>query len=501
MNGLAMFRRTFVKGTRRALSAVIQILFAAHCVRLLFAPAESATSIRVAGIILSVVAMGLGWWRPALAIAVFPFFLSLLGGLTQTTLVASGSPLLLVFAGLFLGVTARRTLTATAPDHTSDGPRLVIDLLILLTLCSLAAQVITYRDSPGFWEDFRAGALPAYTNAHYFLTATTLWIQGLVYARLILATPPPVAPARWIHAVFATNGVSIAVFLAIQALTGLPEGWTVAGLQSPFEDISSLGAIAGTLFIFWLGAFDWPCSFPARAARLANLIPPAAGLVFSWSRGAWLAAALFVLITAWVRRLRWLVLACVAGAILTVTIANVLPAPATEHAGNRYWSRLSSLVRFESNTDRGAGRMELYHKAWGMIRERPFTGHGIGSFYLTSVRYAAPGDRRADKPEFAHNIFLQLAAEQGLPAATLFLGFVAWILWRGAQAWRESQRPGGTLQLTTLGLTLALGAYLQSNLTANPLLVYSSHAFFFALIIGALVQLVASRPAPPGHPV
>jgi O-antigen ligase len=185
----------------------------------------------------------------------------------------------------------------------------------------------------------------------------------------------------------------------------------------------------------------------------------------------------------------------------------------------------------EKPSSKAPDRLNLYHKAIDMIRERPIAGHGIGSFYLTSVRFSRSGNPNAEVPDFAHNFLLQMATELGVPVAALFLALILFALWQGyrksgarkkfqvpspfaeASADRSSKfqdieaenpeaggekwkaesgsRDGRTgrqsngQDCATLGVTMALVAYLITQMTANALNIYVSNQFFFWFLMAA----------------
>jgi len=109
-----------------------------------------------------------------------------------------------------------------------------------------------------------------------------------------------------------------------------------------------------------------------------------------------------------------------------------------------------------------------------------------------SVNYAEPDDPYATKPDFAHNVFLQIAAEEGVPIAALFAGLIAWTLGCGFCTWlrqRAATAKCSADALLILGATLALGAYLQTQMTANSLNVYVSNQFFFWFLMVAILAI------------
>jgi hypothetical protein len=48
-------------------------------------------------------------------------------------------------------------------------------------------------------------------------------------------------------------------------------------------------------------------------------------------------------------------------------------------------------------------------------------------------------------------------------------------------------------QFVLLGIMLAMGAYLQTQMTANSLNVYASHQFFFGFLLVALLALTSKQ--------
>lgn len=79
-------------------------------------------------------------------------------------------------------------------------------------------------------------------------------------------------------------------------------------------------------------------------------------------------------------------------------------------------------------------RQGMWEKAGRMIRDQPLTGHGIGLFPLQQALYYHPAALSrtqsqiaatgAGLSESAHNLYLQLAAEVGLPGLALYLALL-----------------------------------------------------------------------------
>ncbi len=63
-------------------------------------------------------------------------------------------------------------------------------------------------------------------------------------------------------------------------------------------------------------------------------------------------------------------------------------------------------------------RVFMWQSAIGMIKDRPLLGHGINTFMANYLDYWVGGERQ---PRYAHNCYLQMAAETGALGLTAFL--------------------------------------------------------------------------------
>jgi O-antigen ligase len=212
----------------------------------------------------------------------------------------------------------------------------------------------------------------------------------------------------------------------------------------------------------------------------------------TYSRATWLAAALGVFLLVGLRlTFRWIVIVMIAGVTLWWT-ANESAQKGGAWVDNMLLSRLHSLIRVESLSTKSSARFEIYCKALGMIHSRPWAGHGIGSFYLTSPKFALKNDPVGAEPNFAHNFILQFASELGIPATLLFCSLISAAWYRGCRFTRANLKAKNG-NLVPLALFLALTTYLITQMTANSLNIYVSHQFLFWFLIAALLTLPDSK--------
>jgi len=198
------------------------------------------------------------------------------------------------------------------------------------------------------------------------------------------------------------------------------------------------------------------------------------GMTQAWSRGATI-AALAVAGLAFIRfsKDRGLSRAAVAAFVGVAVVAGALASP--------------SLIR--KFLDRGQidpynyQRPQLWLSAIKVIQENPVLGVGFGQFYYVSKRFSPPVEgtvaRYLKRPAIAHNEYLQYAAENGIPAALLFLslgGHLFSIAWRRARQCSAEQRIYQEAAILT-AVGLGTHALVDNNWTvpvvAAGLLVFS----------------------------
>jgi O-antigen ligase len=485
----------------RVWRTVLGLGFILVCMRFQVAAFRSAGPDVGPLVVLAAGSLALGVWNPLAALFAFTLAAPLLNGLGQDNLVNGPSLLSLSFSALWLGVVAKAHFRGRAQAEEGSAPRLlpvlIAEILIAAVLLSLAWELWGNRHSPVIREALLDRPVLGFGDPCYFLTSAFVWLQGLYYFRELYgrwhandagAGEGEASAAAWVKPFFLSYGTAMAVFVLIQLVLHIPEGWTSAGIQGPFEDISSFGSIALVVLVFAVAtcrrAGPWRLAFDTLAcAALLGM------LVASWSRAAWLAGLVFLPLASAFRLPRKWTVAFVLAAAAALALIDVGQKSDLWNS-QPYLARLSALARLESPAQKDPARMNLYRKAAAMIRAQPITGHGIGSFHQASVNYAQPGDPNGSVPEFAHNAFLQVASELGVPVAALLAALVAWGLWRGIRSW--VRRGPAEDALLVLGMTLSLGAYLQTQMTSNSLNVYVSNQFVFWFLLAAILAM--SRP-------
>ncbi len=138
-------------------------------------------------------------------------------------------------------------------------------------------------------------------------------------------------------------------------------------------------------------------------------------------------------------------------------------------------SSLSSGVAVE-NTGAKASmelRMQILKVGLQMVQENPFFGVGLGRFKETVDSY------NVDEAKIAHNTYLELAAELGLPALGAFL----WLLWITFSSLRRSRHIAvsvGRSDLAELATAIQIG--LTGYLVSATFLSAEFEKFFWLVV-------------------
>lgn len=452
--------------------------------------------------------IALGFWRPRAALFAFNIYVIILLCLAQSALLDCVSPPSIVFCATYIGIAVRQLIGWTTSQKTINSLELqsntqaadstivvlwIVDLLITAVLCSLVVEILRHRSQPGFLQDLWIRPIFGFGDSYYFISSAFLWLQGLFFFRLIVALPQTTADttgsaSTWIALYFATCIIVLLVSFLLQTIYQIPitPDWfagMVLGVSLPYEDSHAYGSVAAAAFAY--AAATWSCASRAKALRHAVITAVLFGFVVaSWSRAAWVAAIMALIIVALQKLpLKW------SSGITAGVVAGILGfswARRDSWGGNPFLFRLENLVRIDQP------RIYLYHKAFGMIRERPLLGHGIGASHNSSVRFAQAGDPLANVPEFMHNFILQIATEQGSIIAALYVGLIVWVLWRGFRASIYNRFLDAYEHKTAIAASIALATYLLTQMTANSLNVYISNQFFFWFLLAAIFSATAT---------
>lgn len=208
-------------------------------------------------------------------------------------------------------------------------------------------------------------------------------------------------------------------------------------------------------------------------------------LILTQSRGAVLATLGAAAVMAAAVNWRWLAAAApvlIAGA-LALQSAGMTPPPSWDLASDT-----------ESALNSAAGRVELWSRAWAVAGDFPLTGVGMGLFSQV-VPLSYPTFRIPVTGQFdhAHNIYLNTAAEMGLPGMIALLATLIGLgvlTWRAARQAAHARMPAAPLAVGSLGsvavlcihgITDAITYYARAHIIAWALLGVAAGTALWAL--------------------
>jgi O-antigen ligase len=320
-------------------------------------------------------------------------------------------------------------------------------------------------------------------------------LGGIVSAIVVLAGCRHMRDVRILLGGFVATGTVIALIAVselghVSVTTEFGGAEIVSGrLQGAFDHPNQLGAlcaltapIAASL-IFGLRALRW------RVAAVFALMLLLAALMLSLSRGAWIGAAvaaLFMLVKLREAR-RLLVLVSIPLAIIGFFVWSLAPSSTEVKVVGERAKAISILSPHDD-------RKVIYKEAMREIRENPLLGVGPGGFPVASRRVVS--ETSTLSYGHAHNLYLNWAAETGIPSLLIIFGFVVAL---GVAARTASRRSLARADRADYALVVGISAALLSVLAQGTVdYVLPNRVVDIAVwtVIGVL--LVMRREALPG---
>lgn len=265
-----------------------------------------------------------------------------------------------------------------------------------------------------------------------------LLFAGVVFACIVLAACRTMDDARWIAGVFVLVGAAITAraFTDLSQLKTTFQGASVEGrLAGDFGSPNQLGSFCAMATFVAAGLALGGRTVITRIGAALAMAVLLLGLTFSLSRGAWIGSiAGFVFLLLSLRQARRIALAI---GLPMILIAWALGSFAAENTQIKVITQRLGALTFTSPYD---ARPAIWDEALREIRTRPWTGYGPGSFPVSSLRAGA--ETRSTYALHAHNIFLNVGAESGLPALAMLLGLIGALALAGRRALRGARERG-----------------------------------------------------------
>jgi O-antigen ligase len=222
----------------------------------------------------------------------------------------------------------------------------------------------------------------------------------------------------------------------------------------------------------------------ARVAWLAATALIALQLTLTGSRGGFLAFLLTGTLL-FLRVARKPLSALAAGAVVVLVFLLAVPNPLTHRL---LASGLSGEVRDGGVEASTRQRLAVLRGGLQMVTEHPLAGVGLGAF-----KGQLPSYTETEESKIAHNTYLELAAELGLPALIAFLSLVVATLRSLERAAHfADQASRADLRDLALGLQAGIAGYL---LGAFFLSAQYEKFFWLVMFLSICVERIARRKA------
>jgi O-antigen ligase len=250
-------------------------------------------------------------------------------------------------------------------------------------------------------------------------------------------------------------------------------GDRISGFMSHWMTFGGQMSIVLTLLVAIL-LFDPPARF--RWAWWGAVMVMGTGLVLAFTRGMWFAAAAggIYLVARWRRKL-----------LLALPVAAVV---AFAVAPGVVRQRVSSIYQPQGTVDSNLHRVVTWRTGVEMIKAHPWFGVGPEHVGREFRRYV-PSDVAPKLPEgwygHLHNIYLQYAAERGIPVLAAVLWLIGAVLWRAVErAGRGEAAERAVLHGVAAAIIAVLvGGFFEFNLGDSEVLM-----LFLSLLAMAYVR-------------
>ncbi len=447
----------------------------------------------------------------------FVAFVPLMNGFLLTKGVGDLS---MAFAGVYLAWLPQQ-FTKNKKFHPASSTVFFVNLLVSIVFLNLVMVLVRIGEIPipsRAWLAWFAYFPHVGQNDNLWsINASLVLLKGLLLFKMLdrelrdRISWVVFSKVIYVHVIFIV-GFSLAQLIKFKI-----RGENYLGIYLPFNDIHSYGSYAVLLLVVFTAFFlkgigtrrigheyqsgekikkIQPVFFGFDSPKIAHFFYTLSsktminGLLavsflflccYSSSRMTWLAMGV-ILVCLVVNSIKnKLLVICLGGVIVLAIIAGSLSVPQLLQSDNPSLSRLGSVLDITNfNKDESLRiRFELWKRALKMVQDYPLTGVGLGNFYKTNVHYKNISMDQWDA-ENAHNYYLQLLAELGIPGLLLFLAILLSLYLRRITAvGGEGDLPP---EFSVKPFYYGLGAYLVTMLTGHPLLLSSQQFLFWAIV-------------------
>ncbi len=394
---------------------------------------------------------------------------------------------------------------------------LLIFFLIIISSCFVTLISFHYLPSKIFYykliESLKNIFIWNQEDRFFTLRGTLTLLEGILLYFLIVNNVKTKEMVKKIIATIILSSVAVGAYGIFQYFTGfqLLEFWVRADpylrrINSTMADVNSFGAYL-TLILPLIIALTLIIGKNVKLTLVALAMGLVFCLIFSNSRSSWMgffgALVLFTIIT--YRNKLYLLcknkyirnhfkkILLVGISLLLISFAFLIIISKSYNIQSKEMiDSPMKLVLFTLNPKNtldaiSKGRLSTYWKAGiEMIKDYPFFGIGVGSFVRHFLDYKDV-IKLSNRPENAHNYFIQIGAEIGLIGLAIFLCLIIIIFRYGVIVLKRLKEK--YWKFVSLGILTGIAGFLISCLAQHPLLLIEMQ-FIFWLFVSIIFILV-----------
>ncbi|MBN1547835.1 MAG: O-antigen ligase family protein [Syntrophaceae bacterium] len=433
--------------------------------------------------IFGVLMLGLiSWVRLRWVLIAFLVGIPLVSGLQAAGFIIPAPLLSFSFAAIYIAWFLRRVLWTKESLEPLSVIGEMADILAALVIISL---VMSFQPYPVDFVLRRIGALSILGQGDLFwsIDASYVLLQGLFFYRILEIEMNGQKFRETVVSILYGQAAIIVLFSSLHLFFHIPDTFHYGtyGIFSPFGDAHSYGSYLVFLLFFFLSLIR---TGNGRQKTMASILACClvVFIAFSGSRMTWITVALIGVPFLLYVLGKWGRIVLVSGIVVPLILINLFPG-ALQRSDNGYLTRLSTVLVFKGYITRDldenlSGRLLWWSRARNILAEEPATGIGIGAFYRVSPLYNSQLSHSRTQ-ENAHNYYVQLATELGIPALLLFMGVLIFTFKAGFRALARSDSTGTGV---VAGLLVGLGAYLFTLFTNHSLILSNQQFLFWSII-------------------
>jgi len=328
-------------------------------------------------------------------------------------------------------------------------------------------------------------------NKEFALYGSLFWLEGFytyvnyVFLFLLATVFASMKAFSRLVKVLTITTVIIAVYAIVEAYYPALQAFTNVGFAGRSGATAGNAVILGAYLVLpftLISGFLLHNLYQQKFWRYAGFVCLSltiAALAFTFSRGAWLGAAVGLLLLLLLSRQQllnvWSAKKLALVGLLVISGAIIYFGPRAGALVPRAFSA------FNPTEATAQTRVVLWQQALALLKKYPLSGTGIDSFAFAQAKHFPKSPVSQDKP---HNFFLEALVTFGLPVGLVFLSWLGYLIFTFARAasWQNTFKPYALVALATVVSYLTAIFFLFSTINNAPL-------FYFLLGLATRLSL------------